>query len=67
MRVVVVEKLSFIETGADKQGNQLTAEESDHCCLLHEILIQNELMMARSWQSFIESRVEKKMKRVGEG
>ena len=46
MRVVVVEKLSFKETGADKQGNQLTAEESDHCCLLHEILILNELMMA---------------------
>ena len=46
MHVVVVEKLSFKETGADEQGNHLTAEESDDRCLLHEILIQNELMMA---------------------
>ena len=46
MHVVVVEKLSFKETGADKQGNQLTADESDDCCLLDEILIENELMMA---------------------
>ena len=42
----VEEKLSFKETGADKQGNQLTAEENHDYCLLHEILIQNELMMA---------------------
>ena len=42
----VVEKLSFKETGADKQGNQLTAEENHDCCSLHETLLQNELRMA---------------------
>ena len=42
----VVEKLSFKETGADKQGNQLTAEENHDCGSLHETLLQNELRMA---------------------
>ena len=46
MHVVVVEKLSFKETGADKQGNQLTAEENHDCCSLHETLLQSELKMA---------------------
>ena len=46
MHVVVVEWLSFKETGADEQGNQLTAEENHDCCLLHETLLLNELMMA---------------------
>ena len=60
MNVVVVEWLSLKETGADEQGNQLTAEENHDCCLLHKTLKPNELMMAvGSWQSFIESRGEK--------
>ena len=46
MNVVVVEWLSLKETGADEQGNQLTAEENRDCCLIHEILLQNELKIA---------------------
>ena len=46
MNVVVVEWLSLKETGADEQGNQLTAEENHGCCLLHKTLKPNELMMA---------------------
>ena len=33
-----VEWLSLKETGADAQGNQLTAEENHDCCSLHETL-----------------------------
>ena len=66
MHVVVVEKLSLKETGADEQGNQLTAEENRYCCSLHEILLQNELMMAVG-SLYIEYHGEKKMKRAGEG
>ena len=46
VNVVVVEWLSLKETGADEQGNQLTAEENHDCCLLHKTLKPNELMMA---------------------
>ena len=46
MHVVVVEKLSLKETGADKQDNQLTAEENPDCCSLNETLLKNELKMA---------------------
>ena len=46
MHVVVVERLSLKETGADKQGNQLTVEENHDCCSLHETLLQNKLRMA---------------------
>ena len=59
MHVVVVEKLSLKETGADEQGNQLTAEENRYCCSLHEILLQNELMMAVG-SLYIEYHGEKK-------
>ena len=38
--------MSLKETGADKQGKQLTAEENHDCCSLHETLLQNELRMA---------------------
>ena len=34
------------ETGADKQGNQLTAEKNHDCFSLHKTLLQNELRMA---------------------
>ena len=46
MHAVAVEWLSLKETGADKQGNQLTVEENHDCCSLHETLLQNELRMA---------------------
>ena len=46
MHVVVVEWPSLKETSADEQGNQLTAEENHDCCLLHETLPPNKLMMA---------------------
>ena len=46
MNVVIVEWLSLKATGADEQGNKLTAEENHDCCLLHETLLQNELMKA---------------------
>ena len=59
MHVVVVEWLSLKETGADKQGNQLTAEEKHDCCSLHEILLQNELKMAVG--SLLLNLVEKKL------
>ena len=41
MHVVVVEWLSLKETGADRQGNQLTAEGKHDCCLVHETLLPN--------------------------
>ena len=46
VHVVLVEWLSLKETGADEQGNQLTAEENHDCCSLHETLLQNELIIA---------------------
>ena len=42
-----------------QQNNQLTAEENQDCCSLHETLLQNEKNDG-SWQSFIESLGEKK-------
>ena len=45
MHEFAVEWLSLKETGADEQGNQLTAEKNHHCCLLHETLQQNEHTM----------------------
>ena len=65
MNVVVVEWLSLKETGADEQGNQLTAEENHDCCLLHKTLKPNELMMAVG--SLLWNLGEKKMKLVGGG
>ena len=44
VHVVVVEWLSLKET--DEQGNQLTDEGNHDCCLVHETLLPNELMMA---------------------
>ena len=38
MHEFAVEWLSLKETGADAQGNQLTAEENHDCCSLHETL-----------------------------
>ena len=58
MHVVFVEQLSLKDTGADKQGNQLTAEEH-HYCFLHETLLQNKLKKAVG-SLLIGSRGEKK-------
>ena len=46
MREFALEWLSLTElTGADEQDSQLTAEENQDCCSLHETLLQNELMI----------------------
>ena len=45
MHALAVEWLSLKETGADNQENQRTAEENPDCCSVHEILLQNKVMM----------------------
>ena len=50
MNVAVIEQLSKKETGADEQGNQLTAEGNHYCFSLHETLLQKGTYDG-SWQS----------------
>ena len=38
--------VAVLEIGADKQGNQLTAEENHDYCSVYETLLQNELKIA---------------------
>ena len=45
MHEFATEWRSLKETGADEQGNQLTAEENHDCCSLHQTLLQNKLMI----------------------
>ena len=51
----------FKETGADKQGKQLTAKENHDCCSLHETLLQNELRMpvGSLLQNLVEGKQQK--------
>ena len=46
---------SVEETGADELNKQLTVEENHDCSSLHEILLQNKLMIIVS-ESFIGCR-----------
>ena len=69
VHIVALVQPSLKETGADKQGNQLTVEENHDCCSLHETLLQNQLKMAVGslLQNLVETEKNETIARVGEG
>ena len=70
VHVVAVVQLSLKETGADKQGNQLTVEENHDCCSLHETLVLNELRLDRNVVAAVAAVVvvvERKQQKCGGG